>query len=76
MPDQAARVQRQFGAALRFERRARGYTQRELATRARLSVNYVGEIERGGRMITLLTLVRLAAAHDVATTELVQKSGL
>jgi transcriptional regulator with XRE-family HTH domain len=76
MPDEAARVQRQFAAALRAEREARGLTQRQLAVRAKLSLNYVGEIERGRRMITLLTLRRLAAALQLTTTELVVKSGI
>jgi transcriptional regulator with XRE-family HTH domain len=76
MPDEAARIQRQFAAALRVEREARGLTQRQLAVRAKLSLNYVGEIERGRRMITLLTLRRLAAALQLTTTELVVKSGI
>jgi transcriptional regulator with XRE-family HTH domain len=76
MPDQAARLQRQFGAVLRTAREARGVTQSELSARAKLSVNYVGEIERGRRMITLITLVRLAAALDMTTTDLLIKAGI
>lgn len=76
MPDEAAKVQRLFAAALRDARKARGLTQRELSVRAKLTPNYVGEIERGQRMITLLTLRRLAAALELNTTELVQLSGI
>lgn len=76
MPDEAAKVQQLFAAALRAERKTRGLTQRQLSMGARLTPNYVGEIERGQRMITLLTLRRLAAALQITTTELVQKSGI
>lgn len=76
MPDEAAKVQRVFAAALRAERKARGLTQRQLSVRAKLTPNYVGEIERGRRMITLLTLRRLAAALQLTTSELVQKAGI
>lgn len=76
MPDHAALVQRRFGEALRAERKARALTQQELALRARLSLNYIGEIERGGRMITILTLQRLAAGLEITTVELVTKAGL
>ena len=76
MPDRAARLQRQFGATLRTERQARNLTQQELACHAQLSLNYIGEIERGQRMITLLTLQRLAEALKLTTAELITRAGL
>jgi transcriptional regulator with XRE-family HTH domain len=76
MPDQAASLQRQFGAAVRAARSARGVTQRELAGRAKLSENYVGEIERGHRMVTLITIVRLAAALETKPVDLFGEAGI
>ena len=76
MPDQAGKLQRQFGAAVRSARKARGVTQRELAVRAKLSENYVGEIERGRRMVTLITVVRLAEALDVKPVALLGEAGI
>lgn len=76
MPDQAAKLQRQFGAALRVARKVRGLTQRELAVSAQLSENYVGEIERGHRMVTLITIVRLAAALGTTPIELIGRAGI
>lgn len=74
MPDRAAKLQRQFGAALRNERLARHLTQQQLAFDAELSLTYIGEIERGQRMISLDTLRRLAAALNMSAAELLTKA--
>jgi transcriptional regulator with XRE-family HTH domain len=76
MPDRAAKLQRQFGATLRAERQARKLTQQALAFEAGLSLTYVGEIERGQRMISLDTLQRLASALGMTGAELLLKAGL
>ena len=59
VPDRAARLQRQFGVTLRAERQARKLTQQDLAFAAGLSLTYVGEVERGQRMVSLDTVQRL-----------------
>jgi transcriptional regulator with XRE-family HTH domain len=76
VPDRAARLQRQFGAALRSERIARNLTQQELAFGAGLSLTYVGEIERGQRMVSLDTVQRVATALDLSAAALLTKAGL
>lgn len=76
MPDRAAKLQRQFGATLRAERIARHLTQQQLAFEAELSLTYIGEIERGQRMISLDTLRRLATALNLSAAELLTKAGL
>lgn len=76
MPDRAARLQRQFGSAVRAERVARRLTQQELAFDAELSLTYIGEIERGQRMVSLDTLCRLAAALHMNAAELLAKAGI
>ena len=76
MPDRAAKLQRQFGAIVRAERQSRQLTQQELAFNAELSLTYVGEIERGQRMVSLDTLQRIARALQLTGAELLVKAGL
>lgn len=76
MPDRAAKLQRQFGHTVRSERLARQLTQQQLAFEAALSLTYVGEIERGQRMVSLDTLQRLAAALKLSAAELLDKAKL
>jgi len=76
VPDRAAKLQRQFGATVRAERQSRKLTQQELAFAAELSLTYVGEIERGQRMVSLDTLQRVAKALDLTSAQLLMKAGL
>lgn len=76
VPDRAAKLQRQFGVTLRAERQARNLTQQDLAFAAGLSLTYVGEIERGQRMVSLDTLQRVAAALHLTAAELLAKAGV
>ena len=52
----------ELGAALRRNRQAKGLSQNTLAERARVSRNFVAQIERGESTPTVATLARLAAA--------------
>jgi transcriptional regulator with XRE-family HTH domain len=61
---------------LRAERIARRLTQQQLAFDAELSLTYIGEIERGQRMISLDTLRRLAAALNMTGAELLARAGI
>jgi len=54
-----------LGATIRQYRRARGLTQRALAERTGLNVTYLGEIERGVRNLSVLTLLRIADALEL-----------
>lgn len=76
MPDRAAKLQRQFGATVRVERQARTLTQQELAFAAGLSLTYIGEIERGQRMVSLDTLQRIAHALEITAAQLLAKAGV
>ncbi len=76
MPDRAAKLQRQFGTTVRTERKARGLTQQELAFGSDLSLTYIGEIERGQRMVSLDTLERVAGALNYTGAQLLTKAGL
>ncbi len=50
---------------VRAFRKLRGLTQNELALQSGLHRNYLADIERGERNITLASLVRVAAALKV-----------
>lgn len=76
MPDRAARLQRQLGQTVRAERESRHLTQQDLAFDAELSLTYVGEIERGQRMVSLDTLQRIARAFKISGSELLAKAGI
>ena len=76
MPDSAAKLQRQLGNTVRAERQARKLTQQELAFEAGLSLTYVGEIERGQRMISVDTLQRVAKALNLTASQLLTMAGL
>ena len=76
MPDRASNLQHQFGSIVRFERKARNLTQQELAFAADLSLTYVGEIERGERMVSLDTVLRVAMAFNLSASELLAKASL
>jgi transcriptional regulator with XRE-family HTH domain len=59
-----------LGMALQRERQRHGLTQAGLAKLAKLSLKYIGEIERGDANVTMETLGELAAALDWSPFEL------
>ena len=61
---------------MRAERQARKLTQQELAFESGLSLTYVGEIERGQRMVSVDTLLRVARALDLTAAQLLEKTGI
>jgi transcriptional regulator with XRE-family HTH domain len=61
---------KRLGENVRTARKARGWTQEELAHRSGLAVVQVSRIERGVREIRLTTLLRLIAAFEVSADEL------
>ena len=64
MSNRAAKLQKAFGAAVRAEREANALTQEKLAENAELSLNYIGNLERGEKMASLETVVRVAEANS------------
>jgi len=61
---------RDFGAKVRRLREAHGWSQEQLAERAALNRSYVGEIERGTVIASILTVEKLARALSVPIAEL------
>lgn len=60
-----------FGERLRAQRLSLGWSQMRLAEEAGLHFTYVSSVERGERNISLLNIVRLAAALGVDAAVLV-----
>jgi transcriptional regulator with XRE-family HTH domain len=60
-----ARHRKILGESIRTCRKARGFSQEKLAELADLHPNYVGEVERGDKTISVDTLFRIATALKV-----------
>lgn len=53
---------REFGLAIRRLREARGWSQERLAEAADMNRSYIGEVERGAAIPSLITIDKLAGA--------------
>ena len=63
-------VQDLFGKKIKAIRRARDITQEKLADLSGLSLQYIGEIERGRRNPSLTSIEQLSQALDIPMAEL------
>ena len=61
-----------FGAVVRALREKQGLTQDALAERAEVSATYIGYIERGDNVPTLIVILQIAAALGVRPAELLR----
>ncbi|GGD75127.1 helix-turn-helix domain-containing protein [Caballeronia grimmiae] len=61
---------RRFGATVRQLREAQGWTQEQLAKYAGLNRSYVGEVERGACIASIVTVDKLAKALAVPMARL------
>jgi len=59
-----------FGIAMRQLREQQGWSQEGLAERADLNRSYIGELERGQAIPSLLTLKKLALALNLSLANL------
>lgn len=66
--------ERQLGQAVRELREARGITGEQLAQEAGVDIAHLNRAENHGRNFTLQTLVALAGALNVRTSELVGRA--
>jgi len=60
----------QLGNNIRKYRKAKGWSQEELAFQAGLDRTYIGSIERGERNVAALNLVKIAKVLEVPVGEL------
>lgn len=56
----------EFGKRLRYLRAEAGYTQEKLAELSNMSTVYLGEIERGKKVVGLDKFIKLVRALDVS----------
>lgn len=65
------RVLRQFGTKVKKLRKAKGWSQEELAKRTGLHRTYIGSIERSERNVSLLNIEKIAKALGVIISKLI-----
>lgn len=63
-------ILKNFGNAVREQRKLRGFSQEELSFRAGLHRTYIGMIERGEKNITLVNIEKIAKALNVNIKDL------
>ena len=68
-------ITRIIGQRLRAHRLRAGLTQEELAERAELHNTYVGQVERGEKNITVISLDRLLTALGVSFPDFFEGMG-
>lgn len=61
-----------FGLRLIQVRKEKGWSQERLALESGIARSYLGGVERGKRNISLVAIVRLANALDVAASSLLE----
>ncbi len=59
-----------MGMRIRQVRKAKGWSQDELAKKCRISMSFLGHIERGTRIMSLETFVNICMALDTDADEL------
>lgn len=59
-----------IGVRIRQIRKAKGWSQDELAQKCEISMSFLGHIERGSRIMSLETFVSICGALDVGADEL------
>lgn len=66
---------RHFGESVRRNRLKQGLSQEALADLSGLHRTYIGGVERGERNVSLVNIVRIAKALNVALADLVHDVG-
>lgn len=63
----------QFSLVLRQLREERGWSQEQLAERADLNRSYLGEVERGHAVPSLITVSKLATALEIRLSSFIAR---
>jgi ribosome-binding protein aMBF1 (putative translation factor) len=63
----------QFSLVLRQMREERGWSQEQLAERADLNRSYLGEVERGRAVPSIITVSKLASALEIQLSSLIAR---
>lgn len=67
---------KRLGEAVRARRKALGLSQEALADAAGIDRSHMGKIERGERNVTLLNLIKIAAALNGLSSDLLREANL
>ncbi|MEG3124876.1 helix-turn-helix domain-containing protein [Sphingomonas sp. GB1N7] len=67
---------KRLGDAVRVARKARGLSQESLADAAGIDRSHLGKIERGERNVTLLNVLKIAAALEGSAADLLRAAEL
>jgi transcriptional regulator with XRE-family HTH domain len=65
-------ILQKFGLRVKELRSAKGITQEDLAELASLSRQYIGDVERGTRNISLVNIEKIAIAREITLSELLK----
>jgi XRE family transcriptional regulator, regulator of sulfur utilization len=63
----------QLSMVLRQLREERGWSQEQLAERADLNRSYLGEVERGRAVPSIVTVSKLAGALDIRLSSMISR---
>ena len=63
-----------LGQRIREQRKAKGWTMEQFAEKVELSPNYVGDLERGNKIPSLETFIRIVEVLDVSADVLIRDS--
>jgi transcriptional regulator with XRE-family HTH domain len=63
-------ILKQFSVRIKELRSHKGITQEDLASLSGLSRQYIGDVERGKRNISILNIEKIAKAFDISISEL------
>jgi len=76
VPSDLRFLPRKLGATIRELRVQSGLSQMKLAENADLTLNYIGEVERGQKLASIETVVRIARGLGMTGAELLRKAHL
>lgn len=66
----AKSLTKRFGEKLRRIRKEKGITQEELSFRSSLNKNYLSDVERGSRNISIQSVEKIAKGLEISPAEL------
>lgn len=70
------KAQEQLGLVIRDKRKEMGYSQEAFASQCGVHRTYMGAVERGERNISLMNIIRIAAALKLQPSELLAMAKL
>ena len=76
MPSPNSIYAKKLGDAIRLERNRLKLSQEALAGESDLNLTYMGEIERGEKVASLETLVKIAKGLKISVSNLMLKAGM